>query len=77
MRFTNDIQDLIQTDKNSFGTVNGAAAYRYQNIDSAQTYGIESLYQQQLLDFYASIFSYLHSSQNKTTGEKLTQNPST
>ncbi len=74
--FYNDIQDLIQTDKNSFGTVNGAAAYRYQNIDSAQTYGIESLYQQQLLDFLRVNFSHTYTqAKNKTTGEKLTQKP--
>ncbi|MEN9465354.1 MAG: hypothetical protein RL217_1535 [Pseudomonadota bacterium] len=74
--FYNDIQGLIQTDKNSSGTINGAAVYRYQNIDSARTFGLESVYNNQLNPSLRLNLSHTYTqAHNQSTGEKLTQKP--
>lgn len=74
--FYNDIQDLIQTDEDNATVVNGISVYSYENIESAETYGLETVLQSQLTHSLSTSLSHTYTQANNTsTGEALTQKP--
>jgi len=74
--FYNDISDLIQTDEDNATVVDGVSIYSYRNIDQAETYGLESVYQDQLTHSLNFNISHTYTkTRNKKTGAELTQKP--
>lgn len=74
--FYNDVHDLIQTDVSNATIVNGVAVYRYKNIDNAETYGLETVFQDRFNDVLSLNLSHTYTqAQDKATGRALTNKP--
>ena len=74
--FYNDVQDLIQTDDSRAEVVNGINIYTYKNIEQAQTYGFESVFNTALASNLTLSAAHTYTqAKNKKTGESLTQKP--
>lgn len=74
--FYNDIRDLIQTDTDNASMVGGVAVYSYKNIDNAETYGLETVFQDRLTHTLSLNLSHTYTqANNKTTGRSLTNKP--
>ena len=74
--FYNDIHDLIQTDEDRATVVNGISIYSYENIDSAETYGVETVFKTRLMSDFGITAAHTYTrTKNKSTGEVLTQKP--
>lgn len=74
--FFNDVQDLIQTDSDHATIVNGTSVYTYENIASAQTYGLETVFKDQWGDSLSFNASHTYTqAKNKDSGQKLTNKP--
>lgn len=74
--FYNAIDDLIQIDQTRAKVENGLAVYGYENIQSAETYGLESVLHSQLTPSLKLNLAHTYTkATNKTTGEPLTNKP--
>lgn len=74
--FYNDVRDLIQTDTANASVVDGVAVYSYKNIDNAETYGLETVFQDRFSHTLSLNLSHTYTqANNKTTGQTLTNKP--
>lgn len=74
--FYNDVNNLIQIDTQNASQINGIRTYRYKNIDSAQTYGLETAFTTKLSTWLALTASHSFTqTHNTSTGTVLTQKP--
>lgn len=74
--FYNAIDDLIQIDQTRSRVENGLAIYGYENIESAETYGLESVLHSQLTPSLKLNLAHTYTkATNKTTSKPLTNKP--